>query len=145
MSARLTPAQRYQRSVKRKPAKSEHVLQAAIVKACRGYWAGLVGDRFTAFPNGWYAGGSTAVQRAIQGRKLKDEGMRPGMPDLLFWAPGGRMLFMEVKLGTGGVVSPVQKEVHESLLACGHQVVVCRDLTEALRTIEGFYGRKEAV
>lgn len=141
-------AQRYLSKIRRKPAASESVLQRAIVRWCRGMGAGIVNERFAAIPNGWFAGGSTVATRAIQGRKLKEEGARAGMPDLIFWAcrnDGGNltptMLWMEVKLGTGGVVTDAQRAVHDSLRENGHDIQVVRDLAQAVQAILEFYGR----
>lgn len=138
MSAKRTPAQAYLAKVRRRPAKNEHCLQRAIVTWCRGIGAGYVKDRFAAIPNGG-SRGHDARSRAIAGRKMKDEGVRPGMPDLEFWRDGGRVLWLEVKLGTSGTVSESQKEVHASLRSNGFPVYVVRTLAEACQKIVEFY------
>lgn len=129
----------YLRHTRRKPAKSEHCLQRAIVRWCRGaYGAGMVRERFAAIPNGWSVPNADAKSRAIQGAKLKAEGARAGMPDMVFWGPAG-ILWMEVKLGTQGRLSPAQLAVHESLMADGQRVVVVRNLGEAVEQVTSFY------
>lgn len=147
-----TAAQKYLAQVRRRPAKNESCLQRAIVKWCRGvYGAGIVRERFAAIPNGWGIAGSDRKAAAIQGARLKAEGARAGMPDLLFFAPVFypdaalvRVLGLEVKLGTSGRVSPAQKDCHAMLAAAGVQVVVVRNLSEAVREILKFYQGKEA-
>ncbi len=151
MSAKRTPAAAYLAKARRKPAKSEHALQSAIVTWCRGIGHGYVRERFAATPNGAYLGGGGVGARVNQMRKLKAEGLRPGMPDLMFWdgykplpimAPAPRVLFLEVKNGTSGKVSDSQKEVHASLTECGFSVLVARDLAEAIEMIVKFYTSK---
>ena len=152
MSAKRAPAAAYLAKVRRKPAKSEHALQSAIVTWCRGIGHGYVRERFAATPNGAYLGGGGVGARVNQMRKLKEEGLRPGMPDLMFWrgipGPTGlwaiepRVLFLEVKNGTSGKVSDSQKEVHASLTECGFSVLVARDLAEAIEMIIKFYTSK---
>lgn len=138
---RTSIANRLAKKTKRRPAKNESCLQRAIVSWCRGIGAGIVRDRFAAIPNGWHVRGASAIQSAIQCNKLKAEGMRVGIPDLIFTGPGGSVLWLEVKLGTAGRVSDAQKAVHESLISDGHAVRVVRDLTEAINEVRDFYGR----
>lgn len=136
--ASKTPAQQYLASVKRRPAKSEHCLQRAIVKWCRGaYGAGMVCERFAAIPNGGTRG-ATPKDRMIAGAMLKAEGVRAGMPDLIFWKPYD-VLWLEVKLGTSGRISPAQAVVHQSLTDNDLTVVIARDIGEAIKAITEFY------
>jgi len=132
-----TPAQQYLASVKRRPAKSEHCLQRAIVRWCRGIGAGIVRERFAAIPNGGTRG-ATPKDRMIAGAMLKAEGVRAGMPDLIFWKPF-RVLWIEVKLGTSGRISPAQSAVHRSLTDNGHYLIIARDLGQAIKAITEFY------
>lgn len=143
-----TAAQLYARKIRRRPAKSESCLQRAIVRWCRGIGAGLVGERFAAIPNGWGVSSASDKDRMIQGARLKAEGLRAGMPDLIFWACRGAagdlrptMLWMEVKLGSSGVISPAQRAVHDSLRENGHYLFIARDLATAIKAINAFYGR----
>lgn len=146
-----TPAQAYIARVRRKPAKSESCLQRAIVKWCRGIGAGMVKERFCAIPNGWGVSSASTKDRMIQGARLKAEGARAGMPDMIFWACrciGGdlapTMLWVEVKLGTSGVISDKQRAVHDSLRENGHSLVVARDLAQAIKAIIEFYRGADA-
>lgn len=145
MSAkRATPAKgisagkAYLARIRRKPAKSEHSLQSAIVAWCRGIGDGYVRERFASIPNGGTRG-ADAKSRAIAGAIMKREGLRPGMPDLVFWKGGRSVLWVEVKNGTGGSVDPDQHKVHASLREAGFPVLVVRDLKEALQAIINFY------
>lgn len=117
---------------RRKPAKSEHCLQRAIVDWCDGLGKNIVQGRFYAIPNG----GSRDI---ITASKLKAEGVRAGVPDLEFWRNQGRTMRMEVKNGTSGQLSPSQKDMHARLKADGHHVTLCRSLVEAIETIKAFY------
>ena len=141
-----TDAQRYLASVRRKPAKSESCLQRALIKWCRGMGAGVVNERFCSIPNGWGVSSATAKDRMIQGARLKAEGARAGMPDLIFWACKNHdgnlmptMLWIEIKLGTSGIISAAQRAVHDSLRENGHALAVCRDLAQAIKAILQFY------
>ncbi len=145
-----TDAQKYLAKVRRKPAKNEHCLQRAIVKWCNGMGAGMVRDRFAAIPNGGTRG-ATAKDRMIAGARMKAEGVRAGMPDMVFWAAftagclgmtsclHPRILWIEVKNGTSGKVSESQEIVHKSLRENGHEIAVVRDLAEAVQAITNFY------
>jgi hypothetical protein len=120
------------RKIRRKPAKSEHVLQKAIVNWCEGLGKNIVQQRFAAIPNG-------GARDIITASKLKQEGARAGMPDLFFWRDAGRVLWLEVKNGTSGYLSESQKVIHGKLKADGHLVIVCRDLVDGIEAIKAFY------
>ncbi len=122
----------YLTRIRRKPAKNEHCLQRAIADWCDGLGKRLVQGRFAAIPNG---GG----RDRITGARLKAEGVRAGMPDLVFWRDEGRVMWVEVKNGTSGALSPAQKELHVRMKADGHLVLVCRTLAEAIQVIQAFY------
>lgn len=109
----------------RKPAylwaASEDEIQAGIVEALRIAFPRLV---VAAVPNG----GSRPVREAAA---LVRGGMLAGMPDLVVALPSGRAVWIETKTAAGRV-SPAQKAVHEALRGIGHQVAICRDITEAV-------------
>lgn len=121
-----------------KSARTEHDLQSAIVAHCTGLLRGMVRDRFASIPNGATLAGD-ARRRAMQMGRLKAEGLRVGMPDMVFWRDGGRVLFIEVKNGQSGRVSPEQREVHDGLRAAGFEVAVARSVFEAHEAITEFY------
>ena len=125
-------ASTFQRRHARKPAKSEHCLQRAVVKWCDGLGNHLVRGRFFAVPNG-------GARDIITGAKLKAEGVRPGSPDLVFFASPGRVLWVEMKNGSEGTLSKAQKELHQLLRDNAHEVTVCRDLIDTINVISNFY------
>ena len=54
------------------------------------------------------------------------EGILAGVPDLaVCWR--GRTIFIELK-AKGGSLSPAQRDMHNRLVFCGFEVVVCRSL-----------------
>ncbi|WP_371398544.1 VRR-NUC domain-containing protein [Algimonas porphyrae] len=65
------------------------------------------------------------------GSKLKRMGLKPGWPDFQIMMPGGRVLFIELKAGTGSL-SKLQKQVHAELIAMGAPVSVCASLEAVL-------------
>ena len=125
-------ASTFQGRQKRKPAPSEHVLQRNVVKWCNGLGKQLVRGRFFAVPNGGFRDKKTAS-------KLKAEGVRPGAPDLVFFASPGRVLWVEMKNGTQGKLSEAQKQLHQLMRDNAHDVTVCRDLVETINVISQFY------
>lgn len=59
-------------------------------------------------------------------RLLKQSGYQTGWPDIeILW--NGRTIFIELK-AKGGSLSPVQRDLHNRLVFCGFEVIVCRSL-----------------
>lgn len=83
-----------------------------------------------AIPNG-------GQRNAIVGAKLKEEGVRAGVPDLFLAFPVRPYagLFIEMKRHEGGRVSPSQKVFIQALQSAGYYVAVCRGFEHAIRTI----------
>ncbi len=101
----------------------EHHIQTALVMRLR--WA-LPGLLIFAIPNGGeLAGGAKA------GKRLKDEGLLPGMPDLCVAkaSKGFHALYIEVKTPVGRV-SKAQKEIMRRLEAEGYRCVVVRSVDQ---------------
>lgn len=104
----------------------EHDMQAAVIQ-----WAWLQAPSMLglaalfAVPNGARTSEGTA-------RKLKREGMRAGVADLILPIPaGGHVgLFLEMKTSTGTVSKP-QRLWHAAMAAIGHRVEVCRTIESA--------------
>lgn len=72
------------------------------------------GVRIFHIPNGGH--------RAISvGKKMKAEGVKPGVPDL--YIPAWK-IWIEMKRVKGGKLSPEQKEWHDYLTAIGDTVIV---------------------
>lgn len=70
------------------------------------------------------------------GAKLKAEGVKPGVPDVLVPLSAGSRsgLFIEMKSDTG-TVSAVQRSRHVRLAAVGATVVVCRSWAQAAEAV----------
>ncbi len=130
----------WQAYLQSKAPRNEHELQSRVVAYCRSLGMyNVVRERFAAVPNGAFLAGD-AKRRADQFMKLRREGLRPGFPDLQFWREGGRMMFLEMKNGKKGVVSPDQKDLHKMLSGDGFTVVIARDYETAVNAIREFYG-----
>jgi hypothetical protein len=98
----------------------EHRMQAAFVK-----WLRLRNIPHFAIPNG-------GARSAITGRRLKDEGVSPGVPDMFI--PCLKM-FIEFKTAKGRVSSE-QQEWIEHLQFQGYIVHVCRSTEDAIEAIK---------
>ncbi|MDR1081334.1 MAG: VRR-NUC domain-containing protein [Deltaproteobacteria bacterium] len=90
----------------------------------------------------WFAipnGGSRHLHEAV---KLKNSGVRPGVPDLFVAAarPPWQGLFLEMKRRSGSTVSPAQRKVMAVLEAAGYRAAVCRGADEAVKAIEEYLG-----
>lgn len=128
--------------------KSEHALQVQLVQWCRIQAKDMVQGRFFSVPNGAFLSGN-ASKRAYLASKLKAEGMKPGIPDLVFWKGKGsafgtlgeapEMLWLELKNGKAGRLSEEQKAVHAALIGAGFTVLVIRTLEEGRKAITEFY------
>lgn len=110
---------------------SERDEQVAFVQ-----WLDISGYKFTAIPNG----GHRHIGQAV---KLKEEGVRPGLPDILVIVKN-RLVWVEMKRpdlkpkrdGKGGI-SDEQYRWHDALNACDNcQVFVCYSADEARAVIE---------
>ena len=78
-----------------------------------------------AIPNGGHRAISTA-------KRLKAEGVVPGVPDL--YVPAWN-LWVEMKRVKGGTLSPDQKEMIKYLESIGHTVIVGYGATDASRKV----------
>lgn len=86
-----------------------------------------------AIPNG-------GQRNIITAKRMKDEGVRSGIPDLFLAVPRGNFhgLFIEMKKQRGGVVSDNQKACMEMLSANGYCVTVCHGFIEAKTAITAY-------
>ena len=121
-----SPAKRRSRAV---PV-HEHALQVAVVD-----WANLQANTLPALkmlyavPNG----GRRAISVA---RKLKAEGARPGVPDLVLPVPANGFCGLYVEMKTRvGTVTPEQKQWHAWLRGVGQRVEVCRTTEAAIEVL----------
>ena len=104
----------------RKAAATEHDLQVGCVRWFR--------YEFTAFAPLLFAIPNGGRRDYVAAAKLKAEGVVPGVPDLLLAVPRGgyHALWIEMKNGKAGELSPAQKEMHVNLRTQGYRVEVCR-------------------
>lgn len=109
----------------------EHAHQVALIK-----WARLQSKSMPelnllfAIPNG-------GLRNIKVAQKLKAEGVRAGIPDLMLACPRGvhSGLFIEMKEPKKGKLSAIQKDMCEQLLTAGYRVVVCYGWDSARDTI----------
>lgn len=106
---------------------SEHTEQKIIVEALRAS-----GICFAAIPNGGKRAKGTA-------RKLKLEGLAPGMPDLLIFDPVAGFVgcALEMKRSKGGRLSPVQKKWLKNLEARNWHCIVGFGADDAIQKLRG--------
>lgn len=91
--------------------------------------------RIFAIPNG--------EKRAISvAKRLKAEGVKPGVPDL--HVPSLR-LWIEMKRQNGGRLSPEQRDWHEYLTQCGDTVIVGLGAQDASKKVLEFLADRDSV
>lgn len=90
-------------------------------------------DLLYAVPNGGHRHRVTAA-------KLKGEGVKRGVPDLVLPLPvaGSPGLYIELKRIKGGLISPEQQWWRQVLRAAGYRMVVCRGWVEARDVIASY-------
>jgi hypothetical protein len=116
---------------------SEERLQMAVARVLDA--AGLC---WCHVPNG-------GQRNAIVGAKLKAQGVKRGVPDVLVFdeicstkLQGWNGLAIELKNGKAGRVSPEQAAWHDRLRKNGWRVDVCRSLDEVLAVLRECYPNK---
>ncbi|MBN2251059.1 MAG: VRR-NUC domain-containing protein [Candidatus Altiarchaeota archaeon] len=75
-------------------------------------------------------------------KRLKDEGVKSGVPDLCLPIArnGHHGLYIEMKRLRGSSTSADQKEYHEYLIGQGYAVKVCKGHEAAINTIKEYMG-----
>lgn len=110
-----------------KPRQLEHIEQVQVAK-----WLDNAGVLYCSVPN-------AGIRPGPIGNKMKAEGMKPGVPDLLIFTPPphgiAKGVAVEMKQIDGGEVSVFQHEWHESLRALGWIVIVAHGAADALRQL----------
>ncbi len=113
----------------------EHSEQVSLMQwwalQCRRF--GIHEPLLFAIPNG-------GQRNIITAKRMKDEGVRSGIPDLFLAVPRGNFhgLFIEMKKPRGGVVSDNQKVCMEMLSTNGYCVTVCHGFIEAKTAITAY-------
>lgn len=90
-------------------------------------------------PNGGSRGGS-ALQRTINGKRLKDEGVKAGVPDIFVPVPCGRFcgLYVELKKRQGGRVSLEQRKFADELDP-RYMLVIAHGAEDGIRKISNYF------
>lgn len=109
----------------------EHNHQKLFIAWCRKHYPAVP---VFAIPNG----GSRGVAEA---KRLQDEGVLAGIPDLLF-ADGNPGLFIEMKEPLKGRLQKVQKDMIEILKTNGYPVAVCFGYEAAKQALINYIGDK---
>jgi hypothetical protein len=102
-------------------ASPERAIQVAIVKALRAHC-----------PYPWFAVPNGGHRHIATARKLKAEGVRPGVPDLVFCLPGGRFAGLELKASKGRLSE------HQRGFCC--EIVSAQGLWAVARSIDDAWG-----
>lgn len=113
----------------------EHRLQVSCVR----YFRYQFPDKMIfAVPNG-------AQRNIITAKKLKDEGVLAGVPDLVIPAPSGDWhgLFIEMKNGKQGRVSEFQQTAMHKLTEEGYRCAVVRSFEEFVAVVSDYFGEQE--
>lgn len=94
---------------------------------------GLPEAALFAIPNG-------GARSMATGARLRKEGVRAGIPDMLLAVPAGQAhgLFLEMKRCRGGRVSKAQKATMGVFESLGYQVAVCYGCRDAIAAVEKY-------
>lgn len=109
---------------------NEHTIQSMLVAYIRNKYPNLI---FFAVPNGGFRNPAT-------GRKLRQEGVLSGIPDLFLALAGGNGkhgLFVEMK-SLKGKLTVAQRQIAAQLESFNYQVSACYGYEEAKETIEKY-------
>jgi hypothetical protein len=72
--------------------------------------------------------------------KLRALGKRKGVSDLVVLLPGAKVVFIEMKRATGGVVSEDQEEWRNEVMALGFDAHICFGFDDAVKVINESMG-----
>ena len=109
----------------KRKAQPEAAIQRAIIARLR--MSGIVCHHS---PN-------AAKRSVIGGRRVKQDGMITGWPDLTVVGREGLVAFLEVK-APGGKLSPAQSEIGEMLARMGHTWAVVRSQEQAVTWLQAW-------
>ena len=112
-----------------------HVIKWSQQPHIRAQWPELA--LLFHIPNG-------GTRDAVEGKHLKQQGVKRGVPDLCLPVPSGRYhgLFIELKKDTGRA-SEAQKWWVERLKAAGYFAQVCHGWESAVAVLEWYLSLKE--
>ena len=112
----------------RVPLPLESETQKALVKLLD--WALSPGWRYTANASGAWLSFDPGTAARI-GRWLREQGVKPGWPDIILIGPSGHFYGLELKRGDRGVMSDKQLEFQQHAGAHGWPYAVARSYDEA--------------
>jgi hypothetical protein len=102
---------------------SEHEEQVLLCQ-----WLASKKIFYFAVPNG-------GNRNRIEAKKLKSEGVRAGIPDIVILLNGGKTVFIEMKRRQLGVLSVKQKDVIAQIECLGFDVIVAYGAIDAMEKI----------
>lgn len=114
-------------SLRQKPRDEEHKIQCAIANYLKLVENSRKDFTFFAVPNGGW-------RNPVVAAKLKDEGVRSGVSDLII-LHAGKTYFVELKTPTGKQ-SDTQREFEQKVRALGFEYTIWRGLVDAIDFIE---------
>lgn len=107
----------------------ESILQEACVEWFRLQYPKME-KLLISIPNGAILAG-TPKQRAILGKRLKDEGLTPGASDLFLFIPSGELHGLGIEMKTkNGRQSESQMEFEQAIIEQGYGYVMPRTLEQ---------------
>ena len=117
---------------------TEHLIQTTVVAWFDRAFPKYRGRLF-AIPNGAHLAGNPAY-RAKQMHKLKAEGLRVGVPDLMLPVVTNRHagLFIEMKREKGSRTSQEQKDWMQYLNDAGYKALICKGTDDAIEAIKEY-------
>jgi len=113
---------------------TEHQVQCAVIQ-----WWALMHGRYGLPPYSLFAIPNGGARDAITGARLKQEGVRRGVPDLMLARANSiyHGLYIELKIGSNKPSSE-QEEFMRYLEHAGYRTVVHWDAESAIKTIEEY-------
>lgn len=124
---------RRQRTIKA-PITPEAVEQQRVFE-----WAAMQANIWP--PLRWmYAVPNGGSRNTLEAVHLKEQGVKPGVPDIFLPHPAGRYhgLYIEMKRADGGEKSDYQKAYIEYLQSAGYRAVFCSGFDQAVDEIKRY-------
>ena len=115
-----------------KQCPTEHQEQCAVVE-----WLQWRNITFFAVPNSNNMSNANRLQAMRMAVKLKKEGVRAGVSDLVI-VGYDRILFVEMKRLYGGKEREEQEKFRTEVIALNHQAIVCKGAEAAIKAIESW-------
>jgi hypothetical protein len=88
----------------------------------------------------WYHPPNGGWRKLATAKRLKAQGVKPGVPDVVILRPVGSPIYVELK-SFGGVLSEAQKEFRDWCVATKQPYHVCRSVGEVIVFLKEFIAR----